>query len=98
MPYLGPNAPIDETFCGIVALLKVPVEVVDGHTDARYPRMRQSQVRSYCGVPIRSSELEVIGALCHFDYVPRQAPTGTVERLNAAALEVYRLSRFATPS
>ena len=28
-------------------------------------------VRAYCGVPIMTSEGEVLGTLCHYDLVPR---------------------------
>lgn len=81
----GEDAPIAQTFCGIVGSVDQAVEVVDGRTDQRFPWMQGNPVVSYCGTPIRDAEGQVVGTLCHFDLKPVQSISSELPLLARAA-------------
>ena len=66
------EVPDTATYCSFVREQQRPFATVDAGADARLAdHPARDTVRSYCGVPIMTSEGEVLGTLCHYDLVPR---------------------------
>ena len=82
---LGHDAPMNETFCAITAGSNAPLEVGDGHQDARFPWMQANSVESYCGTPIRDGGGHPLGTLCHFDLKPCESVSSELPLLAHAA-------------
>ena len=66
--------PETATYCCYVRDGRGLFTTVDALTD---PRLRnhaaRAAIRAYCGVPLMSPEGELLGTLCHYDVVPRDA-------------------------
>ena len=75
----GEVTPLEDTYCAL-ACENGSFETGDSMADARLAHhSARSTVISYAGVPIRLSDGQVWGTLCHYDVRPRLLPQG--ERL-----------------
>lgn len=69
------ETPVAETFCKYVVSAKKPLVVEDAREHpvlGAYPGVVAEMVVSYAGVPLRTSDEQVIGTLCVFDSCPRE--------------------------
>lgn len=79
-----PQVPAGETYCSMAMRDMAPVVIRDALDDARTTtHPAREVVRSYCGAPLVDGDGTPIGTLCHFDFVPVDAPGG-VDGLMAA--------------
>ena len=68
------TVPVNASYCCFVRDSKGSFAVNDSLADAAlagHPKRAVS--RAYCGVPILDPEGQLLGALCHYDAVPRDA-------------------------
>lgn len=72
-PPLWQPFPLSDSFCSLVLDAGVPLIVERAGQDDR-PEVCKHRaaaiVQSYCGIPVFDADGDVIGSLCHFDYVP----------------------------
>lgn len=77
------DIPILSSYCVFVRESGNPFAVEDSHTDPRVDgHPKQSQLRSYCGVPLLDEHGAMYGTACVYDLVPRD-----VSPLELALLE-----------
>jgi GAF domain-containing protein len=87
----GCTAPINQTYCGIVASTQSPFVSVDARRDARVSAHPAAHsIVSYAGVPIRKADGRVFATLCHFDLRPRILPAAELAVLESIANLVAR--------
>lgn len=68
------EVPSSATYCVFARSSRSEFATDDAMADARLvDHVAREQVRAYCGVPIMTPEGEVLGTLCHYDLVPREA-------------------------
>ena len=68
------EVPASATYCCFAHRSHSPFVTEDAAQDPRLlDHAAREQVRAYCGVPIMTPEGEVLGTLCHYDLVPRDA-------------------------
>jgi GAF domain-containing protein len=87
-PAPTPRLPTDEAFAAFEAALHrsgpraalaylarlTSFTTVDAMQDPRLAdHVARAAVRPYCGVPVMDAEGELLGTLCHYDVVPRNA-------------------------
>lgn len=71
----GPVAKLSDTYCLWIHETLSVVQMSDSLMDPRATNHpKRSVVRSYCGGPIRDSQGDLCGTLCHFDYEARETP------------------------
>ncbi len=90
----------ENAFCSYVVLQKAPLVVEDPIKDPRFSNnplvLKEPGVRFYAGVPVRSPQGVVLGAICVIDHHPRSFSQQDLQELNdfAALVEsefYYRL-------
>lgn len=80
------EAPIAATYCCYVRDSNGAFATVDALLDARTEgHVKQVALRAYCGIPILDPEGGLIGTLCHYDPLPRDAEQLDLELLLQAA-------------
>lgn len=68
------EVPASATYCVFARQERAAFVTDDALVDPRLEgHAAREQVRSYCGVPIMTPEGEILGTLCHYDGVPRDA-------------------------
>jgi GAF domain-containing protein len=68
------EVPSGATYCVFARETRSPFITDDAMADERLAgHAAREQVRAYCGVPILTPEGELLGTLCHYDVVPRDA-------------------------
>ncbi len=68
------EVPASATYCVFARRSRSPFVTDDAMADERLTgHVAREQVRAYCGVPIMTPEGEILGTLCHYDVVPRDA-------------------------
>ena len=66
--------PESATYCCFVRDSKGSFTTVDALEDPRLAQhVARDAVRAYCGVPVMDAEGRLLGTLCHYDQVPRNA-------------------------
>ena len=82
----GADAPMRETYCGIVGETEAPFATPDAGADPRVAdHPARASVVSYCGALVRDARGRAVGTLCHFDVVPRPVPAAEIPVLEAVA-------------
>ncbi len=88
---VGGESPLADSLCTATASGGRPLAIDDARGDARYrhlPPVRSGLVGAYLGVPLRSADGAVVGALCAHDQDPRTWCDGDVELLEELAASV----------
>ena len=82
----GEIAPLEVTYCGIGLATNAPFATTDAPQDERllHHAARESII-SYSGVPIRLTNGQAWGSLCHFDVRPRLLSAEELRLLEATA-------------
>ena len=84
--------PEGASYCGIVRDTRNAFLVTRSMEDDRvFNHPSRETIQSYCGVPLIGEEGNVFGALCHFDFAPHDARTGTTELMQ-------QVTRFLDPA
>ena len=66
--------PESATYCCFVRDRRGSFTTVDALEDSRLAEhVARNSVRAYCGVPVMDAEGRLLGTLCHYDVVPRNA-------------------------
>lgn len=66
--------PESATYCCFVRDGRGSFTTVDALEDPRLAEhLARATVRAYCGVPVMDAEGQLLGTLCHYDVVPRNA-------------------------
>lgn len=66
--------PESATYCCFVRDRRGSFTTVDALEDPRVAdHVARAAVRAYCGVPVMDAEGQLLGTLCHYDVVPRNA-------------------------
>lgn len=66
--------PESATYCCFVRDSRGSFTTVDALEDPRLAEhVARTAVRAYCGVPVMDAEGRLLGTLCHYDVVPRDA-------------------------
>ena len=66
------EVPASATFCCFARDARGVFTTADAMLDPRLvDHVARTVVRAYCGVPLMTSEGEILGTLCHYDLVPR---------------------------
>ena len=79
------------TYCCFVRDQKGSFTTVDALQDPRLAEhVARNAVRAYCGVPVMDAEGVLLGTLCHYDVVPRNADELDVALLLQAASALAR--------
>ena len=66
--------PDTATYCCFVRDTKGSFTTVDALEDPRLVgHVKRAVLRAYCGVPVMDAEGQLLGTLCHYDLVPRDA-------------------------
>jgi predicted PurR-regulated permease PerM/GAF domain-containing protein len=84
-------SPRDTSLCGHVVATHETMVVPDIHRDPRFaanPVLREAGMRFYAGVPLRTADNHVIGALAIMDPQPRVLSEREVQLLESMAAEV----------
>ena len=72
------------SYCQIAVETRAPFSTGDASQDPRLVSHPTRQtVQSYCGFPVITPEGEILGTLCHYDVVPRDAGQINVELMVA---------------
>jgi diguanylate cyclase (GGDEF)-like protein len=83
------ETPRSVAFCAHTILQAVPLVVEDATLDPRFAAnpivIGEPHIRSYAGVPLRSSEGYNLGSLCGIDTVPREFQVAELELLKSFA-------------
>ena len=82
------ETPVADTFCKYVVSGRKPLVVEDARRHpvlATYPGVLAELVASYAGVPLQTSDAQVIGTLCVFDPCPREWPPELIDALTDLA-------------
>ena len=86
------ETPRDVSFCGHVVADDAPLVVRDAHSDERFadnPLVTgDPRVRFYAGMPLRTRDGRVLGALCAIDHAPREPTAAELEALELLATQV----------
>lgn len=83
---IGPDAPMERTYCSIVGATEEPFHTPDSHDDERVrEHPARESVRAYTGVLLEDDEGEPFGTLCHFDHVPCEPATDDLALLQSLA-------------
>lgn len=83
--------PETATYCCFVRDHKGSFTTVDALHDPRLAEhVARSAVRAYCGVPVMDAEGVLLGTLCHYDVVPRNADELDMPLLLQAASALAR--------
>lgn len=78
--------PESATYCCFVRDCRGSFTTVDALEDPRLAEhVARAAVRAYCGVPVMDAEGQLLGTLCHYDVVPRNADELDVPLLLQAA-------------
>jgi GAF domain-containing protein len=76
------EVPETATYCCFVRDSRGSFTTVDALADARLTdHVARDAVRSYCGIPVIDPEGTLLGTLCHYDVVPREAQQLDMELL-----------------
>lgn len=74
-PPLMDTIPVGDSYCAFVQASRTPFFVDNSLLDARLDgHPKQPLVRSYVGIPLKSSQGAVFGTLCHFDFDVADVP------------------------
>ena len=94
-PAIPREADLESGFCSLTVARQDVLLIPDTLADARYARNRvvveTPSVRSYFGVPLRSPEGYVLGAICVFDQVPREITDSQLDALRGLGRQVEAL-------
>jgi GAF domain-containing protein len=83
--------PIDSTYCCYVRDSRGIFTTANALQDARTIGHPKRQVlTAYCGVPILDSEGVILGTLCHYDVVPRDAEQINLPLMLSVAVELSK--------
>lgn len=67
------EVPASATYCCYARDARGAFTTADAMLDPRLlTHVAREVVRAYCGVPLMTSEGEILGTLCHYDLVPRE--------------------------
>lgn len=78
--------PESATYCCFVRDSRGVFTTVDALQDPRLAEhVARDAVRAYCGMPVMDAEGQLLGTLCHYDVVPRNADELDVSLLLQAA-------------
>jgi GAF domain-containing protein len=78
------EVPAAATYCQIAVETRAPFSTSDAQEDPRLVSHPTRQtVQAYCGFPVITPEGEILGTLCHYDVVPRDAGQINVELMVA---------------
>ncbi len=99
-PPLWPPFPLGNSFCSLVISSGDALAIASVATDARdivrsHPAARV--VQAYCGVPLISSQGEILGTLCHFDEHASPSKLDMVELLAIPPLLLPYLAEARLP-
>jgi len=81
-----PDIPVMASYCVFVRNSRSRFSTPDSLQDDRvgdHPKRRE--VQSYCGVPLRDTNGEMFGTICHFDFRPIPISDANVELMEAVA-------------
>lgn len=83
--------PESATYCCFVRDGRGVFTTVDALQDPRLAdHVARAAVRAYCGVPVMDAEGQLLGTLCHYDVVPRNADELDMPLLLQAASTLAR--------
>jgi PAS domain S-box-containing protein len=83
---VGADAPLGETYCGIVGAAERPFFTAHAGEDPRLvEHAARENVVSYCGALVRAAGGTPVGTLCHFDLRPQPVPADEIPLLEAVA-------------
>lgn len=86
---IGPDVPLREAYCAIIAETGEHFQVEDAAADPRLAtHPSRERILCYCGVPLLDPAGEPWGALCHYDFRPGEVPAETLRALEAVRLLV----------
>lgn len=80
------EVPDNATYCCYVREAKAPFKTPNALVDERLAQHpARDAVLAYCGVPVMDSSGHIIGTLCHYDVVPRDAEQVDMELMLSVA-------------
>lgn len=86
---LFPDEPISDTYCVLVFDAQSIVQITNAATDTQaLKHPKKSLLKAYCGVPLRLSNGEIFGSLCHFDPDSQNLSSDDLRILDEAAREI----------
>jgi GAF domain-containing protein len=82
----GVDAPMGDTYCGIVGAGERTFATADTRADPRVAdHPARDAIVSYCGALVRGADGRALGTLCSFDVEPRPVPVHEIPLLEAVA-------------
>lgn len=86
-----PDIPVMASYCVFVRDRHTSFATSDSLQDARVAgHPKRPEVQSYCGVPLRDTNGEMFGTICHFDFRPLPISDENVELMEAMAPLIKR--------